>query len=243
MLKKIFLIFFLFFFLKGNSQNNQGIAIYSIYQEKSENENNDSDIDPIFAGLDDFAKQYQFTVEFNNKKSYCYSKQKDDLELDSENKLLLFLRKKMLGIDNQYYYSKNNLYESIELSANMYLVVEDSINSKWKLTNESKIIGKYQCYKAIKFIKRKNSSKKFKLEAWYTTSISLPYGPKWFVGLPGLVISAKRGDFVYQLKKLTLNPKKKLKPIIIPKNYKIISKEDFDKLNENLRNNYMKMRG
>jgi len=243
MLKKILIICIFLSFSKIFCQNNQGRAIYTVNLVEVEDKNA-LDKNSLLDGMNDFTAQYTFTVEFNENVSHCYSTQKKDLDLDSEDKIMLFIRKSMLGINEEFYYNKDKLYEDKMLNGRKYLIVDNDMSSKWKLTNETKQIGLYKCRKAVKYVTIKSTNKQFELEAWYTTSIPLPYGPKWFVGLPGLVIEAKRGSFVYQLKKITFNPRKKLKKIKIPTDdkYKVISKENFDKLNMELRDNYIKMR-
>lgn len=70
----------------------------------------------------------------------------------------------------------------------------------------------------------------------------LHFGPQNFVGLPGIVVEAKRGAFTYRLKEITLNPKGIIKEITIPKDLKKVTKEEFEKLNIQFRDNYLKMK-
>lgn len=55
---------------------------------------------------------------------------------------------------------------------------------KWDLSNESKKIGEFNCFKATaKFRGRQYT-------AWYTPEIPLPYGPWKLQGLPGIILEA-----------------------------------------------------
>lgn len=63
----------------------------------------------------------------------------------------------------------------------------------WKLTKESKKIGKYTCYKGVTFTtintaKSKTKTITYKVIAWYTPDIPLSFGPNGFDGLPGLIL-------------------------------------------------------
>ena len=60
---------------------------------------------------------------------------------------------------------------------------------KWQLTQETKKIGNYTCFKAIyqyHSIYQKKPSKP--TIVWYTMEIPFGFGPEKYAGLPGLVI-------------------------------------------------------
>ncbi|RXJ50293.1 GLPGLI family protein [Gelidibacter gilvus] len=62
-------------------------------------------------------------------------------------------------------------------------VKEKDIDFNWQITNETKNIGKFICYKA--------TTKNFRgrnYEAWFTYEIPVPAGPWKFHGLPGLIL-------------------------------------------------------
>ena len=75
----------------------------------------------------------------------------------------------------------------------------------WKLTNESKKIGIFKCFKAIGTFRGRDYT------AWYTNEIPLPYGPWKLQGLPGLILEAYNSneEIYYYAKKVeypTQNP-------------------------------------
>ena len=76
-------------------------------------------------------------------------------------------------------------------------------------TQESKKIGNYLCYKAIKT----NTSTKGKSIdiAWFTPQIPVNFGPSSYFGLPGLILEVSRGKITMKATKIELNPKKKIK--------------------------------
>lgn len=107
-------------------------------------------------------------------------------------------------------------------------LVTDQINYSWEITNETKQIQNYTCYKAT------TSFRGNTFEVWFTPDIPINAGPwKWY-GLPGLIVEATDTDqsVVYKLEKIEpLNetipfPSKNLKRITL--------KEYFDKGEEAL---------
>ena len=58
----------------------------------------------------------------------------------------------------------------------------------WKITNQSKKINNYVCYKAIGNLKPLNPNlPNYYFEAWFSPEIPLQYGPNGYGGLPGLI--------------------------------------------------------
>lgn len=104
--------------------------------------------------------------------------------------------------------------------------------SDWKLINEKKKIGNYICYKAVRdysFITASNTVKINKQIVWYTLDIPIGYGPKNFVGFPGLVLKVEDGNLVYEAQKIVLNLKNGVK-LKKPAKGNEISQEEYDKI-------------
>lgn len=95
----------------------------------------------------------------------------------------------------------------------------------WKLTQETKLIGKYLCYKAINV----NSKNKLKKPiAWYTNEIPLGFGPKDYFGLPGLILELEEAAISFKAKTIVLNPIKNT--VIKSVNGEKISEKNFKSL-------------
>lgn len=101
--------------------------------------------------------------------------------------------------------TNSNEMQECKVLEKCYLIQQPKL--EWKLTQETKIIGGYLCYKAIN-ISSKN--KKKKPIAWFTPSISASFGPKQYFGLPGLILELEEAAVVFKAKEVTLNPKDKI---------------------------------
>lgn len=92
----------------------------------------------------------------------------------------------------------NNKIEMIEDIHKKKFLVTDELNYEWKITNETKKIKDYTCYKATTAFRGNN------FEAWFTPDIPINAGPwKWY-GLPGLILEATDKDqsVVFKLEKV-----------------------------------------
>ncbi len=134
---------------------------------------------------------------------------------------------------------KDLLYKNLKLKESLFateysgsrLIVKDTIPVyNWQLTNETKMIGNYLCYKAsVKRVetewevtKRKDGSfSKIQIEkprytvAWYTTQIQISHGPNKYGGLPGIILEMEIDDMVSPTKitaiEVQINPKRLVK--------------------------------
>ena len=106
---------------------------------------------------------------------------------------------------------KKESYFNRKIRNKTYLVKYDKMLN-WTLTNETKKIENYTCFKATIIQKNLETGVEFIREAWYTTEIPVPYGPVGFGGLPGLILELKTGKAIFTAKKIVLNPKKGIKP-------------------------------
>ena len=121
------------------------------------------------------------SLTFTNKES-IYSIE-DNLQNDGKSKLNM---NRILAGANDIYYknieSEENYHESSTFGELMLIEIE---SKKWQITQESKKIGYYVCYKAID-IASKNT--KMKPVAWFTPLIPVSFGPKDYSGLPRLIL-------------------------------------------------------
>lgn len=136
------------------------------------------------------------------------------------------LLKNSTGGDNLYYTSikkQKCLIQDCKTLDECFVIEKEKV--EWYLTQDTKNINGYKCYKAI----NTNSKNKIKKTiAWYTNEIPLGYGPKAYSGLPGLVLEIEEAAILYRAKKITFNPKKEI--VLKKPKGKKITEENFKKL-------------
>lgn len=149
------------------------------------------------------AKNVDYKLVFNSKESKYQKMKSMNSDADGD----INLTEIFAGGKNIFYYdshTRENLY-SQKGAGEMYLISLESYD--WKLTKEQKKIGDYNCFKAIAL---KNNSEESNNIAWYTLDIPLGYGPKYFNGLPGLImeLNTKQGSFKATKVKISEKEKK-----------------------------------
>lgn len=99
------------------------------------------------------------------------------------------------------YFKIDHVANKIEMIKDIHkkkFLVTDELNYSWKITNETKQIQNFTCYKAT------TSFRGNTFEAWFTPEIPINAGPwKWY-GLPGLILEATDKDqsVVFKLEKI-----------------------------------------
>jgi GLPGLI family protein len=144
------------------------------------------------------------------------------------------------------------VYERGEDLMGKAFIIRDSLPQyNWKLTDETKKIGSYNCQKAIhsKVVETKKFSTDMeemetgidtvKTEAWFTLDIPVSNGPNNFYGLPGLILEVKTGRQVVICTRVVLNPKSGVE-IEKPKKGKIIDSKSYNALSEEKMQEMMK---
>lgn len=176
---------------------------------------------------------YDSKLIFNKESSYFIS-----IENFTESEKIYF---EMKEADTAYFFNvkirskaynivitdrkKDSLYELKEgfSSKKYYVIGEKAPIIKWKLSNETKIIKDYECYKAFcEFRGRKYT-------AWYTLEIPTFFGPFKFHGLPGLILEIvdDRKEISFIAKKIINSQTTIPKLIDITKDAKFIAKEEY----------------
>ena len=99
------------------------------------------------------------------------------------------------------------------------------------MVNESKEIEGFWCYKATstKVVVNRKGTFRFPIIAWYCPKIPFSFGPNGYGNLPGLILELQVRNVVYGVKKIDLNLKK-MPTLPIPKDYPVITNEQFDEI-------------
>src|SRR5699024_1918843 len=96
----------------------------------------------------------------------------------------------------------------------------------WKITEESKTIGGYKCYKAITHF-QPDLGLGGRITAWFAPEIPFQFGPAVYAKLPGLILELQQGYYIFKADEIKLSKRKKeIKRK--PKKSKIIDKQDFN---------------
>lgn len=145
-----------------------------------------------------------------------------------------------------------------EFFGKAFLIKDSLPQNKWQLSNETKSIGKYPCYKAtyqdIKKslrIERENGERKdtviidtIQVVAWYTPQVPVSNGPEEYGGLPGLILELNNGTTTYVCSQIVLNPEEKVSikepnqgKEVSDEEYRAITKAKIEEMREMNRNN------
>lgn len=89
--------------------------------------------------------------------------------------------------------NKNSSISKVTTGGSSYLIKEPLVAKQWEMLDEVKTINGYECRLAETTFYGK------KIQAWYTESIDLRYGPSWFQNLPGLIVQLEIGKRVITL--------------------------------------------
>ncbi len=165
---------------------------------------------------------------FNDSMSFAYGLwdgKKDPMRTNKSYGTKMFSHSVIFDRNRRMYY-RGFAYPA---GSKEYLVSDTLAKKEWLYSNDTKIIGGYECQKAC-FVNeyRDGSDSTF---VWYTKKIPLPFGPLDYFGFPGLVLEViEQGKQGLHICMETFQQDAFL--IVFPKKYKIITKQDFIKLKE-----------
>lgn len=260
MTKVILITAFLLSGFLAKAQEFQGKAEYFSKRipkkktEKVQSENKEP-IDPEFQKAIEEAvkkaseKQYLLTF---NKTECLYEEQKklDKPEASSDGISLsisyVTSGNKYLNVKEQQSIVEDNIF------GKEFLIVEPLVKPEWKLIDETKKIGDYNCFKAELVIpvsekqkiayedflkKEEKKPALFKMQkpedkvvtVWYSPEIPVSFGPDNYWGLPGLILEVNDGTNILLCSKVTLSTKDKAK-IKAPKNGEKVNQKKFDEI-------------
>jgi len=185
----------------------------------------EKDIKLILATVRNY-KNVIATLEFANNETK-YTVEKEEM---SKTAITKYNKPWFVAGGNDIYYRNFSLkeYYSQQFSFDETLLVE-AVVPKWQVTQKTKKIGKYVCYKAIDLTSKNTKQKAF---VWFTPEITLNSGPRHYFGLPGLILEVKEYNYLFKAIKIELNPKKKIVIQKPTKGKKITQKELSEKIDK-----------
>jgi GLPGLI family protein len=202
-----------------------GIIVYNFSVLEDEKILKNEIIGRDFRKTIDAAKYAKFTLTFND--SISEFKNIQNMSLDGQN---IELALSISGVVKEIYTFKGTIYRnnsSEMFGENEYLIIEP-LNKNWVLTSESKKIDGYTCYKATnEYVVDNGKIFRHPVVAWFCPEIPIPYGPKGYGGLPGLILELQEWNIVFGAEKINLSNEDKL--IILPTKGQTITNQEFNK--------------
>lgn len=224
-------ILILFIFQISNGQEITGIATYKAFMkfdlELDSTKVNDDMRDRLKQILNQ-QTQKEYELYFSNNESVF--KEKEKLETPGSN----VFGNSTVSVSGGFGSFYNNLRQKrfvnqFDLYSKLFLVSDTLENQDWKLEKETKSIGEYVCFKAIRMRISENEEtgekKETLITAWYTPQIPVSLGPSLYRGLPGLILEVQDGDFTYLCSQIVLNPKNGVTIAPAKKGTKVSQKE------------------
>jgi GLPGLI family protein len=209
-MKNYFIIFLILVSSNGFSQKICGKVTYVVSMESYTKEKIDSisknlktknvKMDKWMRDVFENTPDVKAFLEFNNNESLYFVEDK----MQNDGKATYNVNRTFAGGDNKYYKNtktKEYFNESSTFGELMLIEIEPK---KWKITQESKKIGNYVCYKAIDITSK---NRKMKPIVWFTPEIPVSFGPLKYNGLPGLVILVEMSKRTISVSEIILNPK------------------------------------
>lgn len=169
--------------------------------------------------------RFTFDLKIDSRGSSFEIKNKLSVEDKTLSDNLAFIFAKYPGL--VFSFKDSILKQSALLGNKVFIKTEYS--SGWELTNESKLIDGYLCYKATNVDIVENGKQVFNhsIVAWYCPELPYSYGPIGYGNLPGLILQLQVRNVVYGVLKIDF-ASKELPDYDIIKKSEIISKHEED---------------
>jgi GLPGLI family protein len=220
---KLNLVVVFYFFLSTNifSQNSSGKITYKIANIDFVDKGGNADATAMLS----IAKTQQYQLLFNNEQ--ISFRMLESMSNESTSAFHNKLAKIYVSNSDFYFdYKNNHLLES----KNDGTILEQKIQKlSWKITNETKMIDNYKCYRAtysFEYMARDYKMKTRIITAWFAPNLPYPYGPKNYHGLPGLILELTDRTVTFLVSKIELSDKQV--EIKIPSGQRI-SKDEYEK--------------
>lgn len=199
---RIFLLFSVFlFFYNSFSQVSSGIVTYKI-TPISLVKDDSSYFKELQLKKMKFSNFIEYKLKFNNKISVFYLEK--ILNDEARIKTIRLFDVGKIFILNGFKIRQKQQYGTD------FIIKSNMLDVKWKISNETKKIGKYICHKATTVKKIINPVGVFyrDITAWYCPKLPIPFGPMGYGNLPGLILELKidkKG--IYSVKDIVLSEK------------------------------------
>lgn len=258
----ILFVFFLIGIQQVTAQDFQGLAVYesktSTADFKARMDGN-KDMTPDMRKMieDRMKSMFEKTFQLYFGKTSSIYKEEEKLEAPGQNPGFRMMTTMMGSGGTFYKNTKEKTYTVDKEFMGKEFLIQDSLPKlAWKLENETKQIGGYNCFKATAVreasksdfrnfrMKKKEADKKeevgktnlmdeidlpkeITITAWYTPEIPISQGPENYWGLPGLILEVNDGKTTILCSKVVLNLKDKVE-LLAPTKGEVITQKKYD---------------
>ena len=219
--------------LSINAQTNSNLAGHVIYKfvqnnttEKKEN-NKKNDFEKLMDRCHKESKTVTYNLKFKNNFSFFYV---ENILANDDTPLGVYFARNLVGKGNYFTdLEKKIVTREYKGLGESFLITSDTKSfSDWTLTKESKMIGKYKCYKATTNMTYKSALGDiitFEIVAWYAPQIPVKFGIKEYNNLPGLILELKDQRYTFYAHKISFVKEDEIE--IKPLKGKTITEEEF----------------
>lgn len=258
----ILFIFFLIGIQQVSAQDFQGLAVYesktSTADFKARMDSN-KELTPDMQKMieERMKRMFEKTFQLYFGKTSSIYKEEEKLEAPGQNPGFRMMSNMMGSGGTFYKNTKEKTYTVDKEFMGKEFLIRDSLPKlAWKLENETKQIGGYNCFKATAVreasksdfrnfrMKKKEADKKeevgktnlmdeidlpkeITITAWYTPEIPISQGPENYWGLPGLILEVNDGKTTILCSKVVLNLKDKVE-LLAPTKGEVITQKKYD---------------
>jgi GLPGLI family protein len=180
------------------------------------------------------AKNLSFTLTFDKQNSFF---RMDELMNTDNNEI--GLAKIFSNYRGEIYQNKEHSFAKIENEFGRFMVKKE-ISKNWVITNETKYIDNYKCYKASTeyIVVNPKGTFKYPVYAWFCPEIPIPFGPNGYGNLPGLILELQERNVVFGVVKMQLNTKVTLS-FDSNKNDKVLTEDEYNIVIEKMTKKYL----
>lgn len=234
----IFLYLCLLFSYSVCSQNVSGEILYKKILKASADQGSDPEAQRWMNEISAATEGLTYVLKFNSEESLFHVEKTANREASKFDARAL-----RIGGGKGRYYKKLNsgkTLRQIEFFGQDFVVEIPDSKYQWKITGDTKKIGKYTVRKAVtSYIleapHEELEDRNVYLEAWFTSEIPISFGPREICSLPGLVLELTSGRVTYRAYRISLNPEAEAAPEIDPPSQgKLVTEEQLTEIGKNM---------
>jgi GLPGLI family protein len=230
MLKKLFLVSLLMIVTNVFCQKKSGEVCYKVQAVKFELNANDSKINDFTKKIWTISDEQSFTLRFNAlKSSFILSQVLKNDDVSDKSRTLNRIASMLVSTPYSYFFDLNEKNYLLKTDEGI-LIDKPREKLIWEITNETKTIGDYLCYKATcikSFTGRDGKEKHTPVTAWFAPSLPYSFGPKEYNGLPGLILEVVENKSIFYASSILIYDGKD-REVEFPKG-KTITEDDYTK--------------